>query len=356
MTINTDLDFASMDEFYLDPMNLRLGRHNTERQVAQEEILEQMRCWVLEELALSYLESREFWSYEALIVVEEELYGKPRLIVVEGNRRLAALKYLHDAYEEQPVTGNWATMVNKFPEPPPELFSKVPYILVPSRKEVHAFIGFRHVTGIKQWNAEEKAEFIARLIDEHSMTYEQVGHQIGWRTRSVRLHYIAYRVLLQIKDVVEELDFQQVKDQFVLLYFSIDTEGVKQYLQIDMTADSQSAKNPVPNSHLKNLANFSRWLFGTKDQFSIVMHTGRVNEFGRALESAEAISYLEQSSNPLLDIALRIADENEDTVLLLVAEATHNLEFALSRAYHYKGSPKIKQALQRLNNLRIFTP
>ena len=49
-----------------------------------------MRNWVLDELAGSYLENG-FWQHEALLVVKEELCGKERLVVVEGNRRLAAL-------------------------------------------------------------------------------------------------------------------------------------------------------------------------------------------------------------------------------------------------------------------------
>ena len=38
---------------------------------SQEEVLDLMRDWVLEELAISYLESG-FWTHEALLVVEED--------------------------------------------------------------------------------------------------------------------------------------------------------------------------------------------------------------------------------------------------------------------------------------------
>lgn len=58
------------------------------------------------ELAVSFLESG-FWPQEGLLVVRENLYGKPALVVVEGNRRLAALQLLSDAARGRPTTRKW---------------------------------------------------------------------------------------------------------------------------------------------------------------------------------------------------------------------------------------------------------
>lgn len=93
MAIHDEIQHASIDELFLDPMNPRLGRSTTRPDLAQEQILELMQDWTLDELAVSFLESG-FWIQEALIVVEEELYGGKHLVVIEGNRRLAALQYL----------------------------------------------------------------------------------------------------------------------------------------------------------------------------------------------------------------------------------------------------------------------
>ena len=41
-----------------------------------------MRGWVLDELAVSYLESG-FWTHEALLVVQEELEGEPHLLLLK---------------------------------------------------------------------------------------------------------------------------------------------------------------------------------------------------------------------------------------------------------------------------------
>ena len=162
MAISPKLDYAKLDELYLDPKNPRLGRHHVNAGLSQEEILDLMRDWVLDELAVSYLESG-FWTHEALLVTREELDGESRFVVVEGNRRLAALKYLYAAVNNKDVPFKWKSLVTDV-EVPNILFDQIPYIFVDSRREIEAFLGFRHVTGVKEWNAEEKAQY-NRSID-----------------------------------------------------------------------------------------------------------------------------------------------------------------------------------------------
>ena len=72
MAISDKLQYAKLDELYLDAKNPRLGRHDSDREISQEDILDLMRGWVLDELAVSYLESG-FWTHEALLVVQEDI-------------------------------------------------------------------------------------------------------------------------------------------------------------------------------------------------------------------------------------------------------------------------------------------
>ncbi|MFQ5420721.1 MAG: hypothetical protein ACE5EY_10225, partial [Anaerolineae bacterium] len=145
MSVSTTLNFATLEDLYLDPQNPRLGRHNINNNLSQEELLEVMRTWTLEELALSYLESGGFWTHEALIVVREPLYDSDdlKLVVVEGNRRLAALKYLKRAFDGSPVSKKWEQIVQDT-FPPENLFSQIPFLIAESREDIYAFLGFRH--------------------------------------------------------------------------------------------------------------------------------------------------------------------------------------------------------------------
>lgn len=347
MAISTNLQYAELDELYLDPMNPRLGRHRMHRDTSQEQILEWMSEWTLDELAISYLESGGFWTNEALLVVNEELYGQQRLVVVEGNRRLAALKYLYNAYQGAPDSKKWAA-ISQSGTPSPELFSKVPYLIADSREDVQAFLGFRHVTGIKPWDADEKAGFIAKLIDEQGLTYEQVMRKIGSKTPTVRQHYIAYRLLLQIEDTVEDFDTDKAAKRFAILYMSIQTEGAKNYLKIDIMAEPEAAQKPVPPEHQKNLANFACWLFGTQNRSPLVTDTRQVADFGKILDSKEALDYLERSPNPNFEFALRVAGGDAGEILSLLQQAADNLELALSRIHFFTDSSKIQEEVRRV--------
>ncbi|GAJ17144.1 unnamed protein product, partial [marine sediment metagenome] len=189
------------------------------------------------------------------------------------------------------------------------LFEKIPYIEVGSRDEIEAFLGFRHVTGIKEWKPAEKAEFIAKMIDDRGMSYEQVMRKIGSKTPTVRQHYISYRLLLQIGNVPEE----NLQERFSVMYLSLRTQGVQKYLQIDIYSDPETAKKPVPKKRLANLANFALWLFGDseKERPPLFTDSRQVDNFGRILESNEAVEYLERTEQPSFEIALRISGGDE---------------------------------------------
>ena len=173
-----------------------------------------MKDWSLEELALSFLESG-FWPQEALIVVKESFSREERLVVVEGNRRLAALKLLKQAFDRKPSSKKWQQLVQDRTAPA-HLFDEIPYFVVDSRQDIVAFLGFRHVTGIKEWNPAEKAEYISKLIEEHGMSYREACRKIGSKVPTVRQHYISYRLLLQMENQ-EAIDLQAVEKKFSVL-------------------------------------------------------------------------------------------------------------------------------------------
>jgi hypothetical protein len=346
MAIGTEIKYAKLDDLYLDPKNPRLGREQLQKNLTQKLVLELMSDWTLDELAVSFLESGGFWVHEALLVVRENLDGRERLVVAEGNRRLAALIYLHNAIHGHPASKKW-TEIARSGKPSQTLFTKIPYIEVDSRTDIEAFLGFRHVTGIKEWRPAEKAQYIAKLIDTRGMDYEEVMRKIGSKTSTVRQNYISYRLLLQIENSADGIPSSNFEDRFSVMYLSLRTEGVQKYLQIDIQAEPQKAKTPVPRSHLKALANFALWLFGDEKQPPLFSDSRQVDNFGRILESKDAVQYIERTSKPNFDVAFRMAGGDEPEIVRLVEEAADNVELALTRAHLYSKSKKLHVAVER---------
>ena len=348
MAVGSELQYEELGNLSCDPMNPRLGRHLMSRETTQEALLEHMKDWTLDELALSYLENGGFWSQEALLTVREPLYGEDRLVVVEGNRRLAALMLLYSAYDGRPLSQKWKGMTEEHPEPPTGLFCRIPYLLADERKDVESFLGFRHVTGIKQWDAAEKAGFIAKLIDGDGMSYDEVRKRIGSKTPAVRRHYIAFRLLLQIEDTVEDYDPSLTDDRFAILYMCLNTEGARNFLGIDIYAEPGDAATPVPQERLQELVHFSSWLFGSDDTPPLVSNTNLVSSFGKILSSDEAVEYLNKSSTPKFEVALRISGGDEQEVVRLIDDASDNIELALTRLHFFKDSVELQKSVRRV--------
>lgn len=349
------IKYARIDDLFLDPKNPRLGRNLASPRLSQEKIMAVMRSWSPEELAISFVESG-FWPQEAVVVVRERLYGSEKLVVVEGNRRIAALKFLKQAHEGAPVSPVWQGFVEGLE--PGSLFDQVPYIEVGSRKELSAFLGYRHVTGIKEWKPAEKAEYIAHLIEEEKLSYEDVRRKIGSKAPAVRHHYIAFSLLRQMEKS-EDIDVESVEQKFSVLYLSLRTNGVREYLGIDADAAPSQAKSPVSQANMKRLANYARWLFGDKKHPPLFTDSRFVDSFGDVLESEDAVDYLERTESPRFDVALRKSGAGERGLVDFIERATDNVQQALTEAHVFKKSAEVGRVVERFTKdavqlMRIF--
>lgn len=342
-----EIEYAPLSRFFLDPQNPRLGRTVQKLSLSQEEVYDRMSDWSLEELATSFLESG-FWSHEAVLCIDEGNNGKERLVVVEGNRRIAALKRLKQTYNGEEKSRIWADLIEGFEEPI-DLFSNIPFIRIESRNDVDAFLGFRHVTGIKEWNPPEKAQFIAKLIEERGFSYIEVMRKIGSKTQVVKRNYIAYCILIQMEEI-EGVETVKIENRFSVLFLSLRSKLVQNFLGIEGKFDIEpnEVKPPVDNNHIDNLKEFSRWLFGDSETPPIVEDSRYVDMFASVLASEEALEYLRAVKKPNLKKAFVIAGGQLEEVITLITTAAYNLQEALSFIHLYKEDERLIKISERL--------
>ena len=354
MPIQTTIAYEDIDNLLLDPENPRLGRQTSGKALSQDELLDEMAQWKVDELAVSFLENGGFWTQEALICIRAAKPGK--FIVVEGNRRLSALLRLRDAFQGRPASPKWRELVLG-QKPAKELFTKIPYLLAPDRDSVQAFLGFRHVTGIEPWAPSEKAKFIARMV-EKGMSYDEVRRKIGSTKEAVRRNYVAHRIYLQIEDQCK-IPQENFEDRFSVLFLSLRTQGVQQFLHINLNLPPEKIQEGIPRRHLKALQDFALWLFGDGKRLPIFSDSRQVDRFGKVLESAEAVEYLRRSPMPNFEVAVRMAGGDLPESIELVHEAADKVEEVLRVAHHHAKNLKLEQAATRLGRstkqlLRLF--
>lgn len=341
------VEYAPLSEILLDPKNPRLGRAVQEMGLSQLEIYDRMRDWSLDELATSFLESG-FWAHEPVLCAVEEIDGDKRLVVVEGNRRIAALMRLQKTYKGEEQSQKWVNLIENTAEPE-NIFDAVPYITIEDRREIEAFLGFRHVTGIKEWKPPEKSQFIAKLIDERGYSYREVMRKIGSKTPVVERSYIAYCIYTQMQEI-EDLEAEDVKDRFSVLFLSLRSKHVQIFLGVTekFGIEPSQVKPTVDGDHLDQLREYSQWLFGDSETPPIVKDSREVDRFARVLASNEALEYLRTVSRPNLDKAFAIAGGDQEEVYNLIAAATYNLQEALSLIHLYKEDQKLIAIAKRL--------
>jgi hypothetical protein len=139
--------------FFLDPKNPRLAELGLGPNATQAEIAHILwRNMAVDEVALSIAENG-FYRHEPLYAAVED--GKH--FVVEGNRRLAAVKLLSDdrlraslkITSLPPIGAELRTQLRTLP------------VIVCSRDDIWAYLGFKHINGPQSWESYPKAHYIA---------------------------------------------------------------------------------------------------------------------------------------------------------------------------------------------------
>ena len=348
MAIKNTIQYAELDQFRLDPMNPRFGRIFGDDEPTPKRILDEMEDWKLDELAVSFLSSGGFWVQEAVLVLPEKIGKKNILTVVEGNRRIAALIKLKAVIESDITikSAKWRQIAALAESSPPSkaLFAKIPYLSIDDRKDVDEFLGFRHVTGIEEWQPAEKAAYIAKLVDERSMTFEQVMRKIGSKTQTVRQNYATYRLFRQMEDA-GVLPDEGVQNRFSVLYLSLRTPGVQKRLGIDLQAMPKKTGYPVPKNKQDMLDHFARWIFGDAKIPPLFSDSRKTDEFGRILESDRAYEYLRDNKDARFEQARVLAGGDLPETISNIKKASEHIRLALAQAHLYQTDEKLLVAM-----------
>lgn len=194
--MNQDIQMKQISELRLDPDNPRLPEGaDTSTQAAILKLF--YEDYVLDELAASYI-ANGFFPTEQLLVLSDGT-------VLEGNRRLAGLKFLlHDEDAIEAGLPEYETD-EPFSDQRRESLYSVPVLVVEDRDDIWAYLGYRHISGPKEWSPAAKARYISKRIDEVAKEnpyecFKIVGKEIGSNARGARNAYIQYAILATARD------------------------------------------------------------------------------------------------------------------------------------------------------------
>jgi hypothetical protein len=151
-----------LDDLLLDAENPRLAELGIPRAATQFDLLKAL--WeemAVEEVAMSIAYSGYF-DYEPLFV---EPTGNGKYTVIEGNRRLAAVKLLVDSGLRSKIRATKLPVITK--EQIAGL-ATLP-VIVTTRRETWRYLGFKHVNGPATWGSYAKAQYIAHVHNNYGI-------------------------------------------------------------------------------------------------------------------------------------------------------------------------------------------
>lgn len=189
---------------------------------------------VLDELAASFV-ANGYFGNEPILVLPPD--GDGKRIVVEGNRRVSTLMVLTKAHAA--VEAGLEFQLS--PAPSEELLaelSQVPAYEVRDHEELGAYLGYRHIGGIRPWSAEAKARWIhvnvtKKAQDLDARPFYDVGRMIGSNARGVKSRYLMLEVLRRVRESGDAVTDHVERERFSVWGLLLGNSQFRDYIGLD---------------------------------------------------------------------------------------------------------------------------
>ena len=311
-----------LEDLLLDEQNPRLPTAVGRR---QEQMIQYIaRTTSIAEI-MSAIAENDYFPGEPLIVIPG---AKGKYVTVEGNRRLTALKLLQDPglYPKGRKIAEIAADADYKP-------TVIPCVIFDDRDEVVNYLGYRHITGVKQWEPLAKARYIANYFEYHTdgdtgtqSRYVDVARGIGSQAPYIKRQLDG----LAIYDLIEKNGFYDIDGldeeniSFSLISTAVGYESVLQFCS--------KAEHPFVEKdglRKRNVEYLTRWMFEKNDDGGTVLGDSRnIQRLAIILENEDATNALKEGDS--LDKAYGLSRGLSDDFSGVLAAAENLISRAVS--------------------------
>ena len=292
-----------------------------------------------------------FFPGEAIVVTRAV---NDKYTVLEGNRRLAALRLLQDPG----LAGNIRSIIRASEEAEYRP-TQIPAHVVNSRNDALQYLGFRHISGVQRWDPLAKARYLKLLFDQTSGEPEQrcieVAREIGSKRDAVRRSLDA----LTAYETIEERDFFDISDldeesfPFGVFYTAIGDLEIASFVGVrkdGILTYPIVAPTSLKKKHLKEL---TEWMFKKDEKGSTRLGESRkIGKLSAVVANSNALEKLRQGVS--LDSAFEATVDNKKVFLGDITRATEYLKEANSNLHSVSSNDQdaveiVREAMQVLD-------
>lgn len=264
-----------------------------------------------------------------------------RLIVLEGNRRLAAIKCLRDKVLAKQCG---VSTPEALPDSVLASFRNILIYRVEDKDGAKNLIGFKHINGPQAWDAYAKALFALRWLDAErakagGLSLSDIAQRMGDKHDTLhRMVTAAYVIRQAESSEVYDLDERTKKSfSFSHLYTALAYAEFTTYLGMERPArNADPIVNPVPQEKLGELRRLLKWLYGSKrDEVEPVIQTQAkdLNRLKSVISHPAAIRELTERGN--LEDAVVTATPRSILFLSNIVASAATLKVSLETAPNY---------------------
>lgn len=318
--VSDALERIEIEDLAFDLRNPRLPEFDLGEDAAEEDVIALLWASMdVRELVLSIAASG-FFDHEPLIVAREGGQN----IVIEGNRRLAAVKLLADP----DLAASLGIDLPSVAAEERAALRSVPAVRE-SRRDAWRYLGFKHVNGPAKWSSFAKSRYIAEVHREYGVELNEIAKQIGDTHQTVQRLYRGLMVIEQAERrcVFDREDRWKRHFSFSHLYTGLDYEGVSSF--IDLTPASAEDEEPVPGKRVAELGELCAWLYGSKksERRPVVQSQNpHLRQLNAALKSREGLAALRRGES--LEVAFEASQPSASRFEESLLRARHELQRA----------------------------
>ena len=280
---------------------------------------------------MSSIGENGFFDGEAIVVTPQE---SNKYTVLEGNRRLAALRLLQD-----PTLVKMAS-IERAAEGAAFKPTKVPVYVVQSREDTLQYLGFRHISGVQRWDPLAKARYLESLFDrtqgqgDPQKRYASVAREIGSNSQTVRrnLDALAAYKIIERKSFYDIEEMEEETFQFGTFYTAVGNAEIAKFIGTRHEGlPSHPIENPnaVNESHLEELVKF---MFQRDARGRTTLGESRnIGKLGEVLDNSESLKALHMGQP--LEAAHRLTPQGPYNFIRHMNQAIEELKQANANLY-----------------------
>lgn len=291
----------NLDQLLLDPNNPRFSELGEElnsipeNRFAEEKIQsitkEKMKSAIFDVSELKdTIKTVGFLPMDRIVV--RKWIGKAnddvaRYVVIEGNRRVTALKWLIDLHDNGKETFSEAQLNNLT-----HLHALLLDISVAPETASLILPGLRHVSGVKEWGPYQKAKAV-HALRKAGLSPQEAAQSLGLSTRAANTSYRCFLALEQMKSDDEFGEFAIPK-----MYSYFEEAFKRPDVKIWLEWDDQSERF-INDEHLKE---FYSWMIpppDSEDGSPKLPEAKSVRELGTIIKDEQALNVFRSAEGSL---------------------------------------------------------